>query len=144
MKKEIVIYQSKSGKIEFRGDLKKDTIWGTQKQIADVFEIERSVVTKHIGKIIKDREIDEKSNVQKMRIAHSDKPVKLYSLDIMLAVGYRANSAKAVLFRRWAAKTLRQHLLEGCAINKKRLIKNYQAFQASLKGIKALLLLSGS
>ena len=139
MKKEILIYQSKSGKIEFRGDLQKDTIWGTQRQIADVFEIERSVVTKHIGKIIKDREIDEKSNVQKMHFAHSDKPVKLYSLDIMLAVGYKTNSAKAVLFRKWATKTLKQHLLEGWTINKRQLAKNYQKFQASLKDIKALL-----
>lgn len=111
MKKEILIYQSKSGKIEFRGGLKKNTVWGTQKQIADVFEIERSVVTKHIRKIIKDKEIDEKSNVQKMHFAHSDKPVKLYSLDIMLAVGYRANSYKAVLFRKWAVKTLKQELI---------------------------------
>ena len=139
MKKEILIYQSKSGKIEFRGDLKKDTVWGTQKQIADVFEIERSVVTKHIRKIIKDKEIDEKSNVQKMHFAHSDKPVKLYSLDIMLAVGYRANSYKAVLFRKWAVKTLKQHLLEGYTINKKQLVKNYQKFQNTLKEIQTLL-----
>ena len=74
MNKEILIYQSKSGKIEFRGDLKRDTIWGTQRQIADVFEIEKSVVTKHIGKIIKDKKIDEKSNVQKRQ--HSVGPIQ--------------------------------------------------------------------
>ena len=139
MKKEILIYQSKSGKIEFRGDLKKDTIWGTQRQIADVFEIERSVVTKHIGKIVKDKEIEEKSNVQKMHITHSHRPVKLYSLDIMLAVGYRANSSKAILFRKWATKTLKQHLLEGWTINKKQLAKNYQKFQKTVEDIKTLL-----
>ncbi len=139
MKKEILIYQSKSGRIEFRGNLKKDTVWGTQKQIADVFEIERSVVTKHIGKVLKDKEMDEKSNVQKMHFAHSSKPVKLYSLDIMLAVGYKANSAKAVLFRKWATKTMKQHFLEGYTINKKQLAKNYQKFQETLKGIKTLL-----
>ncbi len=123
MKKEIIIYQSKTGKIEFRGDLKKDTIWGTQRQTANVFEIERSVVTKHIGKIIKDREIDEKSNVQKMHFAHSDKPIKVYSLGIMLAVGYKTNSTKAISFRKWATKTLKQHLSEGWIINKKQYAK---------------------
>ena len=84
---KVIIYQSKTGKIEFRGDFRKDTIWDTQQQIANVFEINRTVVTKHINKVIKDKEITEKSNVQKMHFPHSDKPVKLYSLDIILAVG---------------------------------------------------------
>ena len=136
---KMFIYQSKTGKIEFRGDFKKDTIWGTQQQIADVFEINRTVITKHINNIIKSREIPEKSNVQKMHFPHSDKPVKLYSLDIILAVGYRTNSAKAVLFRKWATKTLKQHLLEGYTINKKQLAKNYQKFQKTLQNIKVLL-----
>ena len=138
-KNELIIYQSKTGKIEFRGDFRKDTIWGTQQQIADAFEINRTVVTKHINKVIKDKEITEKSNVQKMHFPHSDKPVKLYSLDIILAVGYRTNSAKAVLFRKWATKILKQHLLEGYTINKKQLIKNYQKFQKTLKEIQTLL-----
>ena len=82
-KKEMLIYQSKTGKIEFRGDFQHETIWGTQQQISDVFEINRTVVTKHINKIIKDGEIVEKSNVQKMHIANSDKPVNFYSLHTM-------------------------------------------------------------
>ena len=135
----MLIYQSKSGKIEFRGDFQHETIFGTQQQIADVFEINRTVVTKHINKIIKDGEITEKSNVHKMHFPHSDKPVKLYSLDIILAVGYRTNSAKAVLFRKWATKTLKKHLLEGYTINKKQLAKNYEKFQKTLENIKILL-----
>lgn len=91
--KESVIYQVKSGKIEFRGDFKRDTIWGTQKQITDLFDVDRTVITRHINNILKDKEVKEKSNVQKMHIAKSDKPVKLYSLDIILAVGYRTNSS---------------------------------------------------
>ena len=138
-KTETLIYQSKTGKIEFRGDFQHETIWGTQQQIANVFEINRTVVTKHINKIIKNGEINEKSNVQKMHFPHSDKPVKLYSLDIILAVGYRTNSEKAVLFRKWATKTLKQHLLEGYTINKKQLAKNYQKFQKTLENIKVLL-----
>lgn len=138
-KTETLIYQSKTGKIEFRGDFQHETIWGTQQQIANVFEINRTVVTKHINKIIKNGELNEKGNVQKMHFPHSDKPVKLYSLDIVLAVGYRTNSEKAVLFRKWATKTLKQHLLEGYTINKKQLARNYQKFQKTLDNIKVLL-----
>ena len=137
--KDIVIYQAKSGKIEFRGDFKRDTIWGTQKQIADVFDIDRSVVTRHINKILQDGEVEQKSNVQKMHIANSDKPVNFYSLDVILAVGYRANSAKAIAFRKWATNTLRQHLLEGYTINKKRIALNYERFLRAVGDLKTLL-----
>ena len=81
--KEIAIYQARNGQIEFRGDFDKDTIWGTQKQIAEVFSIDRSVATRHINKIMQDGEVDRKSNVQKMHIANSDKPVNFYSLHTM-------------------------------------------------------------
>lgn len=136
---QLVIYQGKSGAIEFRGDFDKETIWGTQGQIAEVFGIDRTVVTKHIGKILKDGEVDEKSNVQKMHIANSDKPVKFYSLDVVLAVGYRTNSAKAIEFRKWSTKVLKQHLLEGYTINKKRIGQNYEKFMQAVADVKALL-----
>ena len=135
----VVIYQAKNGQIEFRGDFKRDTIWGTQKQIADVFDIDRSVVTRHINKIMKDGEVEQKSNVQKMHIANSDKPVNFYSLDVILAVGYRANSAKAIAFRKWATNTLRQHLLEGYTVNKKRIALNYERFLRAVGSLKTLL-----
>jgi hypothetical protein len=120
-KNQVVVYQAKSGAIELRRDTEKETIWATQAQIADVFEIDRSVVTKHIGNVLKSKEVNEKSNVQKMHIGNSDKPVAFYSLDIVLAVGYRANSAKAMMFRQWATKTLRAHIVNGYTINEKRL-----------------------
>lgn len=136
---QLMIYQTKSGKIEFRGDFDRDTVWGTQQQIAEVFNIDRTVVTKHINKILKDKEIDGKSNVQKMHIANSDKPVKLYSLDVILAVGYRTNSSEAIAFRIWATKTLKQHLLQGYTINKKSIGNNYQKFMQAVEDVKELL-----
>jgi hypothetical protein len=93
-KNDVVIFQSKTGAIELKGDFQRETIWATQAQIADIFIIERSVATKHIGNILKNKEIEEKSNVQKMHIANSDKLVFFYNLDIILAVGYRTNSNK--------------------------------------------------
>jgi prophage antirepressor-like protein len=142
--KGAVIYQAKSGAIELRGDFGKETIWATQAQIAEIFEIDRSVATKHVGNILKSGEVDEKSNVQKMHIANSDKPVALYSLDIILAVGYRANSAKAIRFRRWVTGVLRKHLVEGYTVNRSRIAKNYSAFLASVESVKKLLPASGA
>jgi len=104
MKKEnhpnVVIYQAKSGAIEFRGDFVHETIWATQADISKLFGSERSVVTKHIANILKSKEVDQKSSVQKMHIANSDKPVAFYSLDVILAVGYRTNSIRAIEFRK--------------------------------------------
>ena len=76
----MVIYQAPGGALELKSDTEKKTIWATQTQIADIFGIERSVATKHIGNILKSKEVDEKSNVQKMHIANSDKPVIFYSI----------------------------------------------------------------
>ncbi len=137
--RDVVVYQAKSGAIELRGDFSRDTIWATQAQIAEVFGVERSVVTKHIGNIFKDKEVIEKSNVQKMHIANSDKPVVFYSLDIALAVGYRTNSKRAIEFRQWATKTLREHITKGYTINRKQIGKNYAAFMKAVGDIQALL-----
>ena len=124
MRKEdnsIVIYQGKNGKVELRADIRKDTIWATQAQIAGVFGIDRTVVTKHINKILDDGEVIGKSNVQKMHIASSDKPIAVYSLDIILAVGYRTSSQQAILFRKWATSVLHEYLAQGYALNQYRL-----------------------
>jgi len=79
IKNQVIVYQTKTGAIELKGDIKKDTLWATQTQIANIFNIDRTVVTKHVGNILKNNEVSEKSNVQKMHIANSDKPVAFYS-----------------------------------------------------------------
>lgn len=85
-------------------------LWASQAHIADIFVIERSVVTKHIRNILKNRELDE--NSVRAKLAHTTAEdgksyqVKFYSLDVILAVGYRTNSKKAIAFRQWATKTL--------------------------------------
>lgn len=138
-KNELVIYKAKSGALELRGDFVNETVWATQKQIANVFGIERSVVTKHINNLLKTKEVSEKSNVQKMHIANSDKLVSFYSLDVILSVGYRTNSVQAIEFRQWATKTLKQHITEGYTIDPKRVAKNYEAFMESVEKVQSLL-----
>ncbi len=136
---ESVIYQGKNGGIEFRGDLKNETIWATQAQIADIFNIERSVVTKHLSKLFKDGEVSEKSNVQKMHIANSDKPVLFYSVDVILSVGYKTNSKNAIEFRKWASKIIKEYTMSGYVFNRTRIIDNYDRFINAVNDIKLLL-----
>ncbi|BCE00691.1 hypothetical protein [Marinicellulosiphila megalodicopiae] len=86
-KNDVVIFESKNGEVEVI--LKQDTVWLRQEQMAELFGRDRTVITRHIGNIFKEGELEEKSNVQNMHIAHSDKPVKLYNLDVIISVGYR-------------------------------------------------------
>lgn len=134
----LAIYQAKNGAIELRADSKMETVWATQAQIAEIFGIERSVITKHVNNILKIGEINEKSNVQKLHIANSDKPVSFYSLDIILSIGYRANSSKAIGFRKWATKILRQHITKGYTVNPDVIKNNYQQFLVAINNIKKL------
>lgn len=140
--KQIVIFQAKSGAIELRGDYRKETIWATQVQIAEVFQAERSVITKHIRNILKDKELDADSVCAKFAHTADDGKtyhVQFYNLDVILAVGYRTNSRRAIEFRKWATKTLREHITKGYTINRKQIAKNYEAFMKSVSDIQALL-----
>ena len=127
-KGEVVIYTAKDGHAELEVRLKEETVWLTQKQIAGLFGSERSVVTKHINNIVKAGELGEKSNVQKLHIPNSDKPVKFYNLDFIISVGYRVNSSRATQFRIWANKVLKDYLIKGYALNQKRLLEQTEKF----------------
>jgi hypothetical protein len=139
VKNQAVIYQTKSGAIELRGDFGHETIWATQAQIVGLFDVDQSVVSRHIRNMFKDGEVEKKSNMQKMHIANSDKPVIFYSLDVILGVGYRTNSKIAIQFRQWATKTLRTHIVDGYTINRSRVGKNYNAFMQAVADVRALL-----
>jgi prophage maintenance system killer protein/prophage antirepressor-like protein len=134
-----IIYQAKNGAIELRGDTTHETVWASQAQIAEVFDVERSVITKHINNLLKSGEIDEKSNVQKMHIANSDKPVTFYSLDVILSVGYRTNSKIAIEFRKWATGILKQYTTQGFVINRNKINQNYTEFMKMVESVQSLL-----
>ena len=140
--KEIVIYQAKNGQIEFRGDFDRDTVWGSLKQISELFGRDKSVVSRHIKNIFKSRELEPDSVVAKIATTASDGKiyqVDYYNLDVILSVGYRVDSKQATQFRIWATKTLKQHLLEGYTINKKRIAENHEKFLQAVSDVKALL-----
>lgn len=126
---EIVIYTKPEGQTDIAVTLQDETIWMTEKDLSLLFERNRTVIGRHIKNIFESGELDEKSNVQKIRIANSDKPVSYYNLDVIISVGYRVNSKKGTQFRIWANKILKDHLVEGYSINEKRLKEKNEELQ---------------
>jgi hypothetical protein len=89
MKNEIILYRPNELQEHIEVRIEDDTVWLSQEQISMLFERDRSVVTKHIRNIFKEGELEEKSNMQKLHIANSDKPIAFYNLDVIISVGYR-------------------------------------------------------
>ncbi|MDX9971274.1 MAG: RhuM family protein [Candidatus Gracilibacteria bacterium] len=147
-KNDIVVFQAKNGAIELKGDFIKETVWANQAQIAEIFGVDRTVVTKHVSNIFKDNEL--KKSVVCAKFAHTTKhgaiegktQIKLtvfYNLDIILAVGYRVKSSVATKFRQWTTKTLKSHIVDGYSINPSRISKNYEKFLKAVEDVKNLL-----
>lgn len=145
LENKIVIYQAKSGAIELRGDLERDTVWATQAQIAVAFDVDVRTVNEHILNVYKTNELKEKATLRNFRIVQKEgsrtitREAKHYNLDLILSVGYRVNSKKATLFRQWSTKTLRNYIVDGFAIDKNRIAKNYAQFLSVVESMKQLL-----
>ena len=135
---QIAIYQTADGQTRVEVRLQDETIWLRQEQMSELFGRERSVITKHIRNVFIEGELDEKSNVQNLHIAGSDKPVKFYSLDVIISVGYRVKSLHGTQFRIWANNILKQYLIQGFALNEQKL----QAQQEKLADLKQAIALS--
>jgi hypothetical protein len=117
MSSEIIIYNTEDGQTKIQTRLENETVWLNQEQMAELFQRDRSVITKHIGNIFKEGELEEKSNVQNLHISGSDKPVKFYNLDVIISVGYRVKSHRGTQFRIWATQRLREYIVKGFAMN---------------------------
>ena len=113
---EIILYQTQDNQTAIEVRFEEETVWLTQAQMVDLFGRDRSVITKHINNIFKENELTEKSNVHFLHNAISDKPVKFYSLDVIISVGYRVKSQRGTQFRIWANKVLKSYLLKGYAV----------------------------
>ena len=136
---QLILYQTKDGQTKLDVRLEGDTVWLTQEQMAELFQKDRTVITKHIANVFKEGELEEKSNVQKMHIAGSDKPVKLYNLNIIISVGYRVKSDRGTQFRIWATERLKEYIVKGFALDDERLKqggKKARYFQELLQRIR--------
>lgn len=118
---DIIIYNTKDGKAAIKLYADNGTVWLTQAQIAELFTKNISTISRHIANIFDENEIEEKSNLRFMQIANSDKPVAFYSLDVILAVGFRVRSPRGTQFRQWANNTLKEYLQKGFILDKDRL-----------------------
>lgn len=132
MNQKIQIFTTKDGQAQLEVALEQETVWLSQAQMATLFERDQSVVSRHIRNVFREGELDEESNMQKMHIANSDKPVVFYPLDVIISVGYRVKSQRGVQFRQWATQVLKQHLVEGYTLNQKRLKERGVEFEQAV------------
>ena len=120
---KIVIYQTEDGQTQIDVRLENDTVWLTQKQIAELFGTKRPAITKHLKNIYTSEELDENSTCSILEHMGNDGKqaysTKYYNLDVILSVGYRVNSKNATRFRQWSNKVLKQYLIKGYAVNER-------------------------
>lgn len=127
--KRIRIYQASEGEIVFDVDFEKETIWATQTQMAEIFLVDKTVISRHLKNIYKEKELIEQETCQKENEIRTEgsrkvnREIKRYNLDAIISVGYRVNSKQATKFRIWSTKILKEYLTEGVAINEKQILK---------------------
>jgi prophage maintenance system killer protein len=141
-KTELIIYQGRNGGIEFRGDLKEETLWANLNQISNLFGVDKSGISRHIKNIFETGELAQNSVVAKNATTASDGKryeVDFYNLDMILSIGYRVNSKMATEFRKWATKTLKTYLTSGFVIDRKKVGQNYEKFMEAIEETKKLL-----
>jgi prophage maintenance system killer protein len=140
-KDEIIIYKNEEGLPVIEVAIKNETLWLTQKQIADIFGTQVPAINKHIKNIYQDKELD-KTTISKMEIVRVEgvrqvkRTVDIYSLDMVLSIGYRVNSIKATQFRIWANQILKDYLINGYALNYKKLQEQSQQLIELKQAIK--------
>lgn len=137
---EIVVYEAPDGSARVEVVLGEDTIWLTQAQMADLFDRDRTIITRHIGNVFAEGELDRESNVRNLHIASGgDRPTAFYNLDVIISVGYRVKSRRGTQFRIWATRTLRDHLIKGYTLNEKRLLARGVEFDQAVALLTATL-----
>ena len=113
---QIVVYQpNETIRLDVR--LENETMWLTQAQLCELFQRDVSVISRHIKNVFAEGELEKESNLHFLQIANSDRPVAMYSLDVIISVGYRVKSVIGTRFRQWANKVLKEYILHGYAIN---------------------------
>ncbi|MBQ8846465.1 MAG: virulence protein RhuM/Fic/DOC family protein [Lachnospiraceae bacterium] len=101
--------------------VENETVWLSQAQMIELFDRDQSVVSRHINNVFKEEEVDRESNMHFLHIATADRPVAVYSLDVVISVGYRVKSKRGVEFRKWANSVLKQYIIKGYAVNTNRI-----------------------
>lgn len=125
MKNEIILFENQDVKLEV--NMKDETVWLSQQQMAELFDSSRTNIIEHINNIYSDGELDKISTCQDFRQVRKEgkrdvvRSIPFYNLDMIISVGYRVNSKRGIIFRKWANKVLKDYLLKGYAVNQKRI-----------------------
>ncbi len=140
---EIIIFRNEDGEVNVQIDAINETIWATQKSMAELFGVQRPAITKHLANIFADGELDENSVSSILEHTAEDNKiykVQFYNLDAIIAVGYRVNSKRATQFRIWATKVLRDYLVKGYILDSNRFVKGQSLtyFKELLSKIRAI------
>ena len=141
-KGEIVIYTNADGTIQTEVRMHEESLWLSLNQIAELFERDKSVISRHIKKVYNDAELDKSATVAKYATVQIEggrkieRTIEFYNLDMILSVGYRVNSKRGTQFRIWANRILREHLVHGYTINLKRLQEQQQQIQKLKESIR--------
>lgn len=123
----IIIYKAKNGHIELKVNLSEDTVWLSLNQISELFARDKSVISRHLSNIFKNKELEQNQTVAKFATVQKEgkkkvqRDIDYYNLDVVISIGYRVNSSEATQFRIWATQVLKEHLIKGYTIYEKRL-----------------------
>ena len=135
---EVLVYEAPDGGVRVEVKLDRDTVWLTQRQMADLFDTSTDNVGLHLKNVFADSELEEAGTTEDFSVVQSEgkrrvrREVKHYNLDAIISVGYRVNSHRGVRFRQWATQTLREHLVRGYTINRQRFEHNARELEAAL------------
>lgn len=132
MNSPVEIFNTEDNQVSLQVSLEGETVWLSQAQMVNLFSRNQSTIARHISNALREGEVSEKSNMQKMHIANSDRPVVFYDLDVIISVGYRVKSQRGVQFRKWATRVLNQYLVQGYALNEKRLQERNIEFEQAV------------
>lgn len=120
-KNEIVIFETVDSAVKLEVAVEEETVWLTQAQMSELFEVDRTVITRHVNNVFKEGELERESNVHFLHITNSDRPIQYYNLDVIISVGYRVKSQRGIEFRRWANSVLKEYIMKGYAVNHNRI-----------------------
>ncbi|MGH6608628.1 MAG: virulence RhuM family protein, partial [Burkholderiaceae bacterium] len=135
---EIIVYEAADGDVRVEAKLDRETLWLSQRQMAEVFDTTPENVLMHLQNVFKERELKEPATTKDFLVVQSEgkrqvrRQVKHYNLDAIISVGYRVNSRRGTQFRIWATRTLREHLVRGYTINRQRFEQNARELEAAL------------
>ena len=121
MENEVVLFRDGEVELEVQISPDQETVWLSSNQMSDLFDRDEKTIRKHVNKLFSDGEIEFENNTQKMRVEGVKQSVAFYSLDVILGVGYRVNSKRGIAFRKWANSVLKQYIMQGYAINSRRM-----------------------